>query len=226
MDRRRTICGGLAISPPLRIGDCVADWVRGARNGCVVDGSWQTQWRATVAARAAQPALPQRTVLTTAVRCRTGEPSCSTATAGRPGGRRRAACASGLPYRIGDRPYIDGGYRRNENADLAAGYGRVWLTAWADSGLAAECACSPAQAATNSRPAAQVRLRPSGTAPAPARIRLPIGILVASVAAVDVSVVPDPVGRPWHSWRRRRPPGRPAVAVDTTGHRYGIDRRW
>ena len=30
------------------------------------------------------------------------------------------------PYRIGDSRYIDGGYRRSsENADLAAGYGRV-----------------------------------------------------------------------------------------------------
>jgi NTE family protein len=29
------------------------------------------------------------------------------------------------PYRIGDNRYIDGGYRRNENADLASGYGRV-----------------------------------------------------------------------------------------------------
>jgi NTE family protein len=36
-----------------------------------------------------------------------------------------ASCASGLPYRIGDNRYIDGGYRRNENADLAAGYERV-----------------------------------------------------------------------------------------------------
>jgi NTE family protein len=37
-----------------------------------------------------------------------------------------ASCASGLPYRIGDGRYIDGGYRRSsENADLAAGYGRV-----------------------------------------------------------------------------------------------------
>ena len=37
-----------------------------------------------------------------------------------------ASCASGLPYSIGDRRYIDGGYRSNaENADLAAGYGRV-----------------------------------------------------------------------------------------------------
>jgi len=29
------------------------------------------------------------------------------------------------PYSIGERRYIDGGYRRHENADLAAGYARV-----------------------------------------------------------------------------------------------------
>ncbi|HEX3426256.1 MAG TPA: patatin-like phospholipase family protein, partial [Acidimicrobiales bacterium] len=40
-----------------------------------------------------------------------------------------ASCANGFgvpPYGIGDNRYIDGGYRSNaENADLAAGYGRV-----------------------------------------------------------------------------------------------------
>ncbi len=39
-----------------------------------------------------------------------------------------ASCANGFgvaPHSIGDNRYIDGGYRRNENADLAAGYGRV-----------------------------------------------------------------------------------------------------
>jgi NTE family protein len=36
-----------------------------------------------------------------------------------------ASCASGFAYSIGDSRYIDGGYRRNENADLAVGYGRV-----------------------------------------------------------------------------------------------------
>jgi NTE family protein len=38
-----------------------------------------------------------------------------------------ASCAGGgFAYGIGDRQYIDGGYRRSsENADLAAGYGRV-----------------------------------------------------------------------------------------------------
>ena len=38
---------------------------------------------------------------------------------------RPCSTASGTPYRIGDGRYIDGGYRCNENADLAAGYGRV-----------------------------------------------------------------------------------------------------
>ena len=37
-----------------------------------------------------------------------------------------ASTSSGPPYGIGERRYIDGGYRRSsENADLAAGYGRV-----------------------------------------------------------------------------------------------------
>jgi NTE family protein len=38
-----------------------------------------------------------------------------------------ASCAGpGCPaHSIGDSRYIDGGYRSNENADLAAGYGRV-----------------------------------------------------------------------------------------------------
>jgi NTE family protein len=39
-----------------------------------------------------------------------------------------ASTANGFgvpPYSIGGNRYIDGGYRRNENADLAVGYGRV-----------------------------------------------------------------------------------------------------
>jgi NTE family protein len=91
------------------------------------DDSWQTQWRATVAARLPSQRWPQRTVLITAVDAHTGEPvvfdrhsevDLADAVA--------ASCASGLPYRIGDSRYIDGGYRSNaENADLAAGYARV-----------------------------------------------------------------------------------------------------
>ena len=52
--------------------------------------------------------------------------SCSTATAE---STWRTPSPPAVPvafaYRIGDNRYIDGGYRRNENADLAAGYGRV-----------------------------------------------------------------------------------------------------
>ena len=36
-----------------------------------------------------------------------------------------ASCSSGFAYSVGESRYIDGGYRRNENADLAAGYARV-----------------------------------------------------------------------------------------------------
>lgn len=36
-----------------------------------------------------------------------------------------ASCSSGLPFAVGDRLLINGGYRRNENADLAAGCERV-----------------------------------------------------------------------------------------------------
>jgi NTE family protein len=90
------------------------------------DGSWQTQWRATVAARLPSQRWPQRTVLITAVDAHTGEPVVFDRHSGVDlVDAVAASCASGLPYRIGDSRYIDGGYRRNENADLAAGYGRV-----------------------------------------------------------------------------------------------------
>jgi NTE family protein len=90
------------------------------------DGSWQTQWRATVASRLPCQRWPQRTVLITAVDARTGEPVVFDRHSGVDlADAVAASCASGLPYRIGDDRYIDGAYRRNENADLAAGYGRV-----------------------------------------------------------------------------------------------------
>jgi len=40
-----------------------------------------------------------------------------------------ASCASAFAYRIGDEWYVDGGYRRGENADLAAGSRRVLVLA-------------------------------------------------------------------------------------------------
>ncbi|MGN0110910.1 MAG: patatin-like phospholipase family protein, partial [Cellulosimicrobium funkei] len=36
-----------------------------------------------------------------------------------------ASCAGGFAYGVGPDRFIDGGYRRNENADVAAGYRRV-----------------------------------------------------------------------------------------------------
>ncbi|MDR7158995.1 patatin-like phospholipase family protein [Arthrobacter sp. BE255] len=91
------------------------------------DGSWQTQWRATVASRLPSQCWPQRTVLITAVDAQTGEPVVFDRHSGIDlADAVAASCASGLPYRIGDKRYIDGGYRSNaENADLAAGCGRV-----------------------------------------------------------------------------------------------------
>jgi NTE family protein len=90
------------------------------------DGSWQTQWRATVAARLPSQRWPQRTVLITAVDAHTGEPVVFDRHSGVDlADAVAASCASSFPYRIGDNRYIDGGYRRNENADLAAGYRRV-----------------------------------------------------------------------------------------------------
>lgn len=90
------------------------------------DGSWQAQWRATVAARLPSQIWPQRTVLITAVDAVTGDPVVFDSHSGvELVDAVAASCSSGIPYRIGDSRYIDGGYRRNENADLAAGCGRV-----------------------------------------------------------------------------------------------------
>jgi NTE family protein len=91
------------------------------------DGSGQTRWRATVAARLPSQRWPQRTVLVTAVDAHTGEPVVFDRHSGVDlVDAVAASCASGFAYRIGDNRYIDGGYRRSsENADLAAGYERV-----------------------------------------------------------------------------------------------------
>ena len=89
-------------------------------------GSGQTRWRATVAARLPSQHWPERTVLITAVDALTGEPVVFDRHSGVDlVDAVAASCASGFAYRIGGGRYIDGGYRRNENADLAAGYGRV-----------------------------------------------------------------------------------------------------
>ncbi len=89
--------------------------------------SWQEQWRGTVAARLAKAQWPQCRLLLTAVDASTGEPVVFD----RHGGvdlvdAVAASCSSGPAYRIGDRLYIEGGFRTNaDNADLAAGAARV-----------------------------------------------------------------------------------------------------
>ena len=94
------------------------------------DGSGQAQRRATVAARLPSQRWPERTVLIVAVDAHTGEPVVFDRHSGVGlADAVAASCANGFgvpPYGIGGRRYIDGGYRRSsENADLAAGYGRV-----------------------------------------------------------------------------------------------------
>lgn len=93
----------------------------------VSDGSGQTRWRATVAARLPSQLWPQRRMLITAVDADTGEPVVFDRHSGVDVVDAVAAsCASGFAYSIGGSRYIDGGYRSNaENADLAAGYARV-----------------------------------------------------------------------------------------------------
>jgi NTE family protein len=89
----------------------------------------QAQWRATIAARLPGQLWPQRRMLIPAVDAHTGEPVVFDRHSGVDLVDAVAASTSNgfgvPPYSIGDRRYINGGYRRNENADLAAGYARV-----------------------------------------------------------------------------------------------------
>jgi NTE family protein len=92
------------------------------------DSSAQAQRRAVVAARLPSRHWPQRPMLIVAVDAHTGDPVVFDRHSGVDlVDAVTASCAGpGLPpHSIGGNRYIDGGYRRNENADLAAGYGRV-----------------------------------------------------------------------------------------------------
>jgi NTE family protein len=92
--------------------------------------SVHARWRSTVASRLPSQDWPQRTLLITAADAVSGEPVVFDRQSGVDlADAVAASCASGFAYRIGDNSYIDGGYRRNENADLAAGYKRVLVLA-------------------------------------------------------------------------------------------------
>lgn len=91
-----------------------------------VEGTGTDRWRAVVAARLTGHRWPEHRTLLTAVDAETGEG----VTFDRDSGvdlvdTVAASTAGGSAYRIGEHRYIDGGYRRNENADLAAGAERV-----------------------------------------------------------------------------------------------------
>jgi NTE family protein len=91
-----------------------------------VDESWTERWRATTVARLGEREWPSQDILITALDARTGEGVALSRDSGVDlVDAVAASTSSGAPYRIGDARYIDGGYRRNENADLAAGYARV-----------------------------------------------------------------------------------------------------
>lgn len=91
------------------------------------DGAWSDRWRSIVAARLPRQEWPERRILITAVDARTAEQVVFDRDSGVSIAEAVAASTSNAqPFRIGDGRYIDGGYRVNaENADLAAGYGRV-----------------------------------------------------------------------------------------------------
>ena len=90
------------------------------------DGSAQSRWRDIVAARIRTRHWPQQPVLITAVDAQTGEPVVFHRHSGIDLVDAVAASTSAMtPYRIGENRYLNGGYRRSENADLAAGCERV-----------------------------------------------------------------------------------------------------
>jgi NTE family protein len=132
-------------------------------------GSAQTQWRATIAARLPSPLWPQRRMLIPAVDAHTGEPVVFDRHSGVDLVDAVAASTSNgfgvPPYSIGDRRYINGGYRRNENADLAAGCARVLVlshsaadpcTRWTGEPISQYRPTNYAQAAAESKPSSRI----------------------------------------------------------------------
>ncbi len=90
------------------------------------DGSGANRWHDIVAARLPSHHWAQQRVLIPAVNAHTGEPVVFDRHSGICLVDAVAASTSAMtPYRIGENRYINGGYRRSSNADLAAGYGRV-----------------------------------------------------------------------------------------------------
>lgn len=90
------------------------------------DGEATARWRDIVATRLPDHRWPEQRMLVTATDARTGEPVVFDRFSGVELVDAVAASTSAMtPYRIGGELYLNGGYRRNENADLAAGHERV-----------------------------------------------------------------------------------------------------
>jgi NTE family protein len=123
LDRMNRIIAASSDAADLRQRLCASALERDAES----DGAWTDRWRSIVAPRLPHPEWPEQTVLITAVNARTGEGVVFDRKTGvELVDAVAASTSSGLPYWIGDTPYLDGGFRVNaENADLAAGYARV-----------------------------------------------------------------------------------------------------
>lgn len=90
------------------------------------DDSGTSRWRDVTASRLPSHEWPGRRVLIPAVDARTGEPVVFDRRSGVDLVDAVAASTSAMtPYRIGRTWYLNGGYRRSENADLASGCERV-----------------------------------------------------------------------------------------------------
>ncbi|QDP95875.1 patatin-like phospholipase family protein [Microlunatus elymi] len=90
------------------------------------DGANQVRWRGIVASRLPGARWPDQRMLIVAVDAISGEPVVFDRASGIDLVDAVAASTSSMtPYRIGEKRYLNGGYRRSENADLAAGYQRV-----------------------------------------------------------------------------------------------------
>lgn len=89
-------------------------------------GEASRRWRAVVASRLPNHGWPEQHVLVVAVDADTGEPVLLDRASGVELVDAVAASTSAMtPYRVGGHRYLNGGYRRSENADLAAGFERV-----------------------------------------------------------------------------------------------------
>ncbi|MDR6906056.1 NTE family protein [Agromyces sp. 3263] len=89
-------------------------------------GASGARWRDIVAARLPSHEWPERAVLIPALDAQTGEPAVFDRYSGIDLVDAVAASTSAMtPYPIGEHRYLNGGYRRSSNADLAAGSARV-----------------------------------------------------------------------------------------------------